>query len=202
MKNIWLVRHAQSRTQTGEETGWDPGLSDLGVRQAKCLRGYWAELTFDLIFISPLERARATYELSEVKGHSARFDSRLVECFWSGSYEEILPYETPGSAEADTSDAWHVRSHQRCTSLIETVANAEAENVLLFGHWGIFSVFHHTFLGFPPITESSENDSPASVMGSHATMENACVSLFTIGDDPAERSLLRWNSRHHVEELL
>ena len=54
MKLLWLVRHGQSRQQTGEE-GWvDPSLSELGAKQAKRLHEVLAGEYFDHIRISLL----------------------------------------------------------------------------------------------------------------------------------------------------
>ena len=53
MKRIWLVRHGQSQSQSGESTDpLNPDLSDLGGRQAKRLIEPLKDLNLDLILLS------------------------------------------------------------------------------------------------------------------------------------------------------
>ena len=107
-KRIWLVRHGQSRSQTGEsDDHLDPELSDLGVEQARRLVAPLRELPLDAVLISPLRRARQTWQLSQVEADHVEFDSRLIESDWGlpDRYAPILPVTTPDIALPDRQDA-------------------------------------------------------------------------------------------------
>jgi len=79
MKNIWLVRHAESKCQSGEtDDSVNPELSDRGKQQASRLSLCFSDTKFDLALISPLARAWQTFTLSEIKTKHSEFDSRLI----------------------------------------------------------------------------------------------------------------------------
>ena len=99
MKQIWLVRHGESKAQSGEDSdGCDPELSDLGRKQAKRLIAPLRDIIFDQILVSPLKRAWQTFEFSLAKGRRVEYDSRVVEADWesSGFYDRILPLDHAG----------------------------------------------------------------------------------------------------------
>lgn len=72
--------HATSMdNEAGRRSGWaDPPLSEIGVAQARQLRGLIADRRFDAVFVSDLQRAVQTAELAfpEVE---IRLDPRLRE---------------------------------------------------------------------------------------------------------------------------
>ena len=68
MKRIRLVRHEHSRSQGGADTGTDPCMSGRGRQQATRLRDRLGSIRFDHVLISPLKRARETFELSGLAG--------------------------------------------------------------------------------------------------------------------------------------
>ena len=82
MLSIYLVRHGES---TGnQENRWqgtaEYPLSELGVRQAECVAGYFAGRPLDAVITSPLARARQTAEIvARAIGCPLESDSRLVE---------------------------------------------------------------------------------------------------------------------------
>ncbi len=196
MKRIYLVRHGQSRSQTGEDKdGVDPELSALGIQQARRLVEPLNNIEIDRILISPLRRARHTYQLSQADAPKAEFDSRVIESNWgiSDYYEKLLPVATPDIAEPDRHDAWLKDVKERCEDLLKELLNCEEENILLFGHWGLFSAF---FLAFTQWT-----DIPNKQGRLVASMDNAAISLFEV-DDRGNRTIRYWNDRSHVMDLL
>jgi broad specificity phosphatase PhoE len=193
MKHIWFIRHAESKSQVGEtDDHINPELSDLGRRQAQRLVKRLGGLNSDRVLISPLRRARQTYELSGTKKVQAEFDSRLIELNWGNLqvYREILPVITPDIAEPDRYDAWLMCDSERTEWLLKDILKWDAQNILLFGHWGNFHNLLLSFFG----TNASNN--PV-----RAIMDNASISLLEV-DENQNRFLRYWNDRSHVLDLL
>jgi len=57
---LYLVRHAQSKRNVGEESSVDAELTKTGKEQAKRLGLYFKKIKVDVIFCSPLIRTRET----------------------------------------------------------------------------------------------------------------------------------------------
>lgn len=193
MKQIWLVRHAQSKSQTGEDSDdLNPELSDLGIRQAKRLINPLKELKIDCILISPLKRAWQTYELSKATAQRAEFDSRVIESDWDipNYYRDILPVVTPNFAIPDRHNAWLIPVELRVKQLLNDLLSRDEKRFLLFGHWGIFSKFLPAFLG---------KDCDAS--SQYVPMDNAVIS-FLEGDRERSRNVRYWNHCAHVADLV
>jgi len=193
MKKIWLVRHGQSQSQSGEDSDVvDPELSELGRRQAGRLVQPLQNLELDLILISPLRRAWQTYQLSGVRNRRCEFDSRLIESDWgiAGWYKDILPVSTPDLAEPDRHNAWLEPVENRTVDLIADLLKAPIEDILLFGHWGIFN---HIFAEFAGIDLTKINVK--------APMDNTAISLLELDSD--QNHIIRyWNDRAHVADIL
>ena len=190
---IWLVRHGESQSQTGEsDDHLNPPLSARGEAQAERLRGPMAGMIFDWILISPLQRARQTYERSGARGKTVEFDSRVIESNWNNPncYAPLLPYSTPDIALPDRRDAWLVEVDERVRDLIDELVQRTDEHILLFGHWGVFSRAFMAFLGL----------SAQAALG-RATMDNAGISRLEV-NEKEERYLRVWNERAHVLDLL
>lgn len=192
MKKIYLIRHGQSRSQTGEADKEDmnPSLSKLGRKQAQRLRPLVKGITFDLIILSTMERAIQTYELSKAKGKRICFDSRLIEGDWGipNYYQSLVGLSSRLNpiAEADKHDAYLVPFEQRVEALLKDLIASPNGTILLFGHFGIFSRLLAHFLGI------HEDD---RIGFSH--MENTALSILEIQDD-GKRTLGVWNERAHV----
>src|SRR5262245_18657166 len=84
---VYIARHGETEwSLSGQHTGLtDLPLTERGERTARRLGERLAELSFDKVFTSPLQRARRTCELSGY-GRVAVVDPDLVE--WNyGAYE-------------------------------------------------------------------------------------------------------------------
>lgn len=190
MKRIWLVRHGQSKSQTGEDTDTvNPELSSLGEQQAKRLVEPLKDTFFDVILISPLKRAWQTYELSEAKSQHREFDSRVVESNWGieGWYKQILPLNTPNIAKQDSYDAWLKDVEVRSSEFLQDVLNRPESEYIVFGHWGVFNTIFHIYTG-----------SMKTIM---APMHNTGISLLEV-DENKNRIIRFWNEHSHVKDLL
>ncbi len=194
MKRIWLVRHGESKAQTGEtEDGRDPELSKRGRKQARRLEEPLGAIPFETILVSPLTRARQTYELAGARAGHAEFDSRLAEANWGmpDYYAGILPVITPAELAApDRHNAWRESAETRAENLVlELMARGE-QDILLFGHWGIFTRVFLAFCGMP-----------VDDWGFQAVMDNTAISLLE-SDAEGRRYIRYWNDRSHVADLL
>lgn len=197
--NLWLVRHGESKAQTGEQFSFDPDLSAAGRRQARRLRGPLSKVRFDRIYVSPLRRARQTLELSglvKAAGRRAvRFDSRILELD-RDRYASLLPYpEPPDYGVPDAHDAWGADPMERLASFLDEMraVSGKASNVLVVSHAMALSVLLNMFFcGSGKIAE-------AEAMSRFCRVSNASISVLRLGG-PCE-SLLAWNCRRHLEGL-
>lgn len=193
MKQIWLVRHAQSKSQIGEDSdGRNPELSDPGKQQAQRLIEPLKKFRFDHILISPLKRAWQTCQLSQATATIAEFDTRVAESDWDipNYYRGLLPLTLPDIAQPDRHDALLHPVHDRATDLVGDLLKMEADSILLFGHWAIFVYIFQIFAGIKP-----------GMTNLRATMDNAGISLLEVNED-GNRYLRFWNDRAHVIDLL
>ncbi len=197
MKRIWLVRHAESRAQTGDMLGIDTPLSTLGILQAEQLKIPLGKIKFDCAFISPLKRARQTYECSGLQCENIRFDSRLLEEMPPNAYKSLLPYEDlPVYGSPDTKNAWTIDISSRVKSFLDELKNSDNGNkILVIAHSGLLSILFQSLL-----TGTKENDINNDL---YLGMNNCGISSFTF--DPAKTpkyTLLFWNDISHVRKQL
>lgn len=96
---LWLLRHGETEwSRSGQYTGLtDLPLTEEGENQAKSARAALADVDFDLVLTSPLQRARRTAELAGFP--DAELEPNAVE--WNyGDYEGInsavVRAENPG----------------------------------------------------------------------------------------------------------
>jgi broad specificity phosphatase PhoE len=193
MKQIWLVRHAQSKSQSGEDNDErNPELSDLGRQQAQRLIDPLKAIRLDRILLSPLKRAWQTYQLSQVNAPKVEFDSRIAESNWGipNYYQGLLPLITPDIAQPDCHNALLRAVEDRVVELVSDLVDSDEESVMLFGHWGVFVHVFRVFVGIEP------NEHPV-----WATMDNTGLSLLEL-DDENRRYIRFWNERAHVRDLL
>ena len=198
MKRIWLVRHAESQAQSGDARGMDTALSERGLEQAQRLRERLADTKFDHIRISPLFRTRQTYEAMSVQADFVTFDSRLLECPFGGTYESLLPYlPLPNYANEDPHNSWLSEATLRARSLVMDIPTWEGKNILLVGHWGIFSLFLMWFLGHPSPIEPAMGYTESS-----APVDNASISILGYQQKRFGNCIVAWNDNRHIEDLL
>ncbi|OGV53179.1 MAG: hypothetical protein A2017_04675 [Lentisphaerae bacterium GWF2_44_16] len=195
MKKIWLVRHAESKAQTGEEQSLDASLSKTGVRQAKRLKKILPEITFDKIYVSPLKRARQTFEHSGVARKNVFFDSRLVEIIPGNAYDEFLPYrDIAPYGKADKHNAWKKDHFKRLHDFLSDVHKMKkTENILIVSHAMALSALLKVFI-FGLSDELTGTDSR------YCLMNNASISVLEIGEKEKKGfdKLLAWNYRGHL----
>jgi len=189
---IYLVRHTESKAQTEEEYSLDANLSDLGVSQAKTLHTALSDISFDKVFLSPLKRARQTFEYSGVKRDNIYFDSRLAEELPAGMYaDNILPYEkTPGYGATDSYNAWETPVNDRISSFLDSLYTLQCDTVLVVCHAGVLNSMLHLFLN-PDLKQDDIKTRPK------CHMDNGSISVVEINTDKSKR-LIKWNDTAHV----
>ncbi len=197
---LWLVRHAQSAAQTGEELSIDSNLSALGRKQALRLADVIGKVRFDAVFISPLRRTRQTFQASGASisgGGEMEFDTRLLEVMQPGGYLPLLPYEKlPGYALSDRHGDWDTEITKRVASFYKDMEKLSLvrSDILVVSHAMVLNVLFHLFVcgsleGDP---ESYKNCRPG----------NASVSLLERSPGSLAFNTLRlWNYQDHLKGL-
>jgi probable phosphoglycerate mutase len=188
MQKIVLVRHGESKAQTEQEFSFDAGLSDAGKKQSERLGAALAGIDFDMIYCSPLKRARETFECAGLPKDNLRFDSRIIECLPKGLYNTILPYEKISYGEQDIHNAWNLPSAKRLMAFMNDVYCDEFENALVVSHGIALNMMLKIFLGCDCESESK-----------YCFMENAAVSILKTDMENGMERLELWNCRAHLK---
>lgn len=188
---LTMIRHAQSKAQTGEQPWLDPELSDLGLHQARRVAGFFSGRQYDLAIVSPLLRARTTFELARIRARKIRFDSRLVEVTLGRGpgydYREILPYKTPTYGTPDDADMWNLPAGVRVASLLSELRGTPGR-VIMVGHCGIFHVLRAYLNGDPIEGEPMFTEELRPIL-----MDNVGLSTAELGASPRKDRILQWN---------
>lgn len=196
MKKIYLVRHGESQSQSGDcpESEKDAPLSIFGRRQARYLRRRAELAGADLVLVSPMARARETFTCSGLTAKTVQLDSRLVESDWGapGFYEgAIRALENPAGPgledfEPDRHRAELVPLPRRVRDLLDEITRSRHAHVVLFGHWGLFAEIFIQFFDLKPRGLYQVNES-----------RNTSLSLLTV-DATGRRGLGFWNDVGHL----
>lgn len=182
---IWVVRHGETEwSRSGRHTSTtDLPLTEEGERVARSLRSRLADVHFDLVLTSPLQRARVTAELTGFG--DAEVDADLVE--WGyGDYEgrtsAEIREETPGwtvwthdSPGGETAD----QVAERLDRVVDRLRGVP-ERALVFGHGHALRALTARWLGLW-VTE-----------GRLFRLDTATLS--TLGYERETPVILAWNS--------
>lgn len=186
---LWLLRHGATEwSRNGRHTGrTDLPLLSEGEAEAAALAPLLADVGFDAVLVSPLQRARRTAELAGL-GAAARVTPDL--CEWDyGAYEGVTTAEIrsqqpgwtlwqDGCPQGEQVD----QVQQRCAQVIEqALALGAAPRVALVAHGHILRALAGTWLGL------------GARGGALLALSTATVSV--LGLEREQRVILRWNSR-------
>ena len=96
-RTIVLVRHGNYVADDKADPRLGPGLSPLGVAQAKLVGARLAPLPFEATYVSPMQRARDTADMIGAERPAARFEvlPDLAECTPPTRRAEAMQGETP-----------------------------------------------------------------------------------------------------------
>ena len=187
MPSLYLVRHGQTEwSRSGQHTSYtDLDLTDVGVEQARSLRGRLDPSEFGLVLSSPRLRARKTATLADFDDFEVTDD--LAE--WNyGEYEGL----TSQQIRANHHPGWrlwfngvpggetHDEVRTRLTRVVHRVREASVEKAICFGHGHASRVLALCWLDFPLI------------FGQAFPLETASISV--LGREKESWAVLRWNS--------
>ncbi len=187
MPSLYLVRHGQTEwSRSGQHTSYtDLDLTDVGVEQARSLRGRLDPSEFGLVLSSPRLRARKTATLADFDDFEVTDD--LAE--WNyGEYEGL----TSQQIRANHHPGWrlwfngvpggetHDEVRTRLTRVVHRVREAGVEKAICFGHGHASRVLALCWLDFPLI------------FGQAFPLETASISV--LGREKESWAVLRWNS--------
>jgi probable phosphoglycerate mutase len=151
---IWLVRHGETEwSRDGRHTSTtDLPLTAEGERVALGLRGRLAEVSFDLVLTSPMQRARETATLvghgeAEVEPDLAEWDYGDYEGRTTAEIREGVPdwtiwtHPVPGGETAD-------QVAERFDRVVDRLRDVRGR-ALVFGHGHGLRVLTARWLGLP-----------------------------------------------------
>jgi probable phosphoglycerate mutase len=155
MRELWLVRHGETQwSRSGAHTGrTDIPLTESGREKAAAVGRYLKGCHFDLVLVSPLQRARETCRLAGYE--NALVDPNLME--WDyGDYEG----RTTSQIQSDR-PGWSLWTDGVPNGETVTQVAARADNVIartlsvsgdvaIFAHGHILRVLTARWLGLPP----------------------------------------------------
>ncbi len=163
--HITLLRHAESKDNAaGVIQGQnDTPLSAAGYEQAKALGSYWAldSRTFDVVFASPLDRARQTAEIvGKALNLRINFDPVWMERdfgtiagtqggvlkSWLQENDLVHPYLPVGGTGELIFDLF-LRGGQA----VQTLLKNPPGNYLVVAHGGILNMVMYAILGITPL---------------------------------------------------
>lgn len=162
MGRLILVRHGQ--TEMNKQKLYfgklDPKLNSLGLEQAKEAKKYLEEIkdkiTYDLIYSSPLNRAKETAEICNYLDKDIIFDKSLEEIdfgiFEGLSFSQILE-KYPNEAKRMQED-WQEYNYETGESPKEMYSRAInfvktldfSKDILIVSHWGVINSILSHFL--------------------------------------------------------
>ncbi len=190
---VYMARHGETAwSLTGQHTGLtDLPLTPRGERNALALGERLKGLQVAHVFVSPLQRARQTCDLSGF-GKTAEVDGDLVE--WNyGQYEGLTTAQIH-----ETNLGWRI-FRDGCpggesvadvsTRADRVVAKLRAidEPVLIFSSGHFMEMFCVRWLGLPADT------------GTHLYLDTASLSIVGYHRSKSNPVLRLWNCRKHSE---
>ena len=151
MGKLILVRHGQTEMNVQKLYfgKLDPPLNDLGISQAYQAKEKLLDIDYDIIYSSPLERAKQTAEICNYLDKDINYNSKLEEInfgiFEGLTFKEIsekFPDEVK-KMEENWKDYNYITGEspkemfQRAISFLETLDYSK--NNLIIAHWGIIN---------------------------------------------------------------
>ena len=153
MKLIYLVRHAETEwnKERKYQGGQDIPLSDAGIEQARQLAVRLRKVKFDLVYSSPLLRARQTAEII-IESNSPHIILEPAFCeinhgLWEGlrvdEIAERFPHEfrlwkeKPHQVKMPQGESLHDLWQRVVPRFLELVNQANWERILIVGHGGV-----------------------------------------------------------------
>ena len=153
---VYLVRHGQTDTNISNLYNFrGEDINQKGIQQAEELKEKIKKMEFDIIYCSPLLRARHTADIINSKNKEIIIDNRLeerkhgnlegksIECtnreiYWS--YPTNTRYGTEETIQS---------LFQRVNDFLNELKTKDYSKVLVVAHKGVSRAFHAYFEGIP-----------------------------------------------------
>lgn len=162
MGRLILIRHGQ--TELNRKKIYfgklDPELNSLGIEQVKKTRKYLEEnknyFSYDLIYSSPLKRAKETAEICNYLNKKIIFNKELEELdfgIFEGYTFQELENKFPNEVKEMTTN-WKTYNYKNGESLkqmydrvIKFVENLDfSKDIMIVSHWGVINCILSHFL--------------------------------------------------------
>lgn len=153
---IYLVRHGECDSNVKKIYNYkNEGLNDTGIIQAQTLKEKISNITFDVIYSSPLLRAQQTAEILNINSVPVIYDERLRE-------REHGTLEGKPLEVTNRKEYWNYYTNikfgteesipdlfNRVKNFLDELKNKEYHTVLIVAHSGVSKAFYAYFNGIP-----------------------------------------------------
>lgn len=153
---IYLVRHGQCDSNLNKIYNYkNEDLNATGIKQANDLKEKIKDIKFDVIYSSPLLRAKHTAEILNIYNKEIVLDDRLIERDpgnLEGQPLEITDREEYWNLYTDIKYGTEERIDKlfgRVNDFLEELKNKEYNSVIVVAHSGISKAFYAYFEGIP-----------------------------------------------------
>ncbi len=184
---LWLVRHGPTEwSANGRHTGrTDIPLTDVGEQEARALAPRLADVRFDRVLVSPLQRARRTAELAgfpdaEVEPLLQEWDYGDYDGLTRAQIRESVPGWTPWTHPMPGGESLEQVAERACT-VFDRLSGLDAERVLLIAHGHFLRILATRWIDQEP------------QLAERLALDPATVSV--LGHDRGTPVVHRWNDR-------
>lgn len=153
---IYLVRHGQTDSNLTSIYNYvNEDINETGIKQAEELSEKIKDIDYDVVFVSPLLRARHTAEIINVKNKEIIIDERLTE-------RKHGSLEGKPTSITNREDYWYYYTEtkygteeripdlcKRVKEFLDELKEKEYDKVLIVAHSGISKAFYVYFNGIP-----------------------------------------------------
>jgi len=198
MINVYLLRHGQ--TQWNAENNrycgrTDVPLTEIGKKQATVVKEQLKDLSFDVVYASPLQRAMMTAKIAG-GGQEVITDARLIEANfgdWESKPKEVFIEENPGLWRAWCNDPMTTRAGgtgETAAEVIDRVDHFFSELLQTKRQGNFLVVAHNAVNRFYLAYKLGMNVKDYRKL----YLDNSTISNFQL-DESGELTLVRLNSK-------
>lgn len=186
-----LIRHGRPERIDHDPDGADPGLTELGHRQAAAMASFLADEQFSAMYVSPQRRAIETAQpLSDLHDHTPTVVPGIAE--FDLGHPSYIPGEerAPMSKEELADLVTHATAPEFLArvrdSTNQLIADHPGERIAAVCHGGVISIILNDILGMP--IDTYHNSFYTSVTRIRASRDG-------------RRSMVSFNESHWLRDL-
>ncbi len=186
--DLIVIRHARPERLVGVDGGADPGLTEIGHRQAELMADWMQHERLAAIYVSPMTRARQTSRpLEERLGIEAIVEPRVRE------YDAKSSHYIPIEEVKDDKEAWKAWVAREATTdrtafatlvneaVNDIIGRHRGERVAIVCHGGVINVVAARILGIADRMFFNPHYTSINRMAAASSGERSIVSLNDIG---------------------